>query len=198
MSADIIILASLSPFRAELLKNAAINFTTQGAQINEREIEDSLSDINPYDLSKVLAEAKALDVSSRNFGALVIGCDQTLSLNGKVLHKAKTMDEAHRRLAKLSGQTHYLNSAICLAKDGQIIWSEVVVAAMTMRVLAPDFIGRHLVRVGQKILNSVGAYQIEGEGIQLFEKIEGDHFTIIGLPLLQLLQKLRLLGVIDG
>lgn len=198
MSADSLILASLSPFRAELLKNAGLHFRVEGANIDERLVETNLGSMTPVDTASALAAAKACDVSSRFSGALVIGCDQTLDLEGTVLHKAANMEEARQRLLALSGKTHYLHSGIALAKNGTTIWSDVSTAAMTMRVLAPDFVGRHLARVGQKVLGSVGAYQIEGEGIQLFDRIEGDNFTIIGLPLLVLLKKLRAMGVIDG
>ncbi|HRP79946.1 MAG TPA: Maf family protein, partial [Aquamicrobium sp.] len=145
-----------------------------------------------------LAEAKALDVSGRMPGRLVLGADQTLSLGDEVLHKPADMEEARRRLLRLSGRTHELNSAVVLIRDGAVIWRHVGVARLTMRDLDPAFIGRHLSRVGEKALSSVGAYQIEGEGIQLFEAVEGDHFTIVGLPLLPLLAKLRELGAVDG
>jgi len=108
------------------------------------------------------------------------------------------MEEARRRLLALSGKTHQLNSAIVLVRDGEVLWRHVGIARLTMRQLDPGFIGRHLSRVGDKALSSVGAYQIEGEGIQLFESIKGDHFTIVGLPLLPLLDQLRHLGAIDG
>ena len=98
----------------------------------------------------------------------------------------------------LSGKTHQLNSAVALVRDGETLWSHVAIARLTMRELEPAFIGRYLARVGDKALSSVGAYQIEGEGIQLFEKIEGDYFTIVGLPLLPLLAALRELRAIDG
>jgi septum formation protein len=108
------------------------------------------------------------------------------------------MDEARRRLLRLSGKTHELNSAIVLAKDGETLWRHMSIARMTMRDLDPGFVGRHLANVGGRALSSVGAYQFEGEGIQLFERIEGDYFAIIGLPLLPLLAKLRELEAIDG
>jgi septum formation protein len=131
-------------------------------------------------------------------GALVIGSDQTLSLEGDIFHKPANMDEARRRLLRLSGKTHELNSAIVLAKDGETLWRHMSIARMTMRDLDPGFVGRHLATVGDRALSSVGAYQFEGEGIQLFERIEGDYFAIIGLPLLPLLAKLRELEAIDG
>ncbi|CAN7228780.1 Maf-like protein [Phyllobacterium sp. LjRoot231] len=195
-----IILASKSPFRAMLLKNAGVAFTTQSAGIDERAVEAPLynSGATPEDVALVLAEAKALDVSERNPSALVIGSDQTLSLGDEVLHKAGDMEAARRQLLKLSGEIHHLNSAVVLAKGGETIWRHVSVARMTLRDLDPGFIGRYLSRVGDIALQSVGAYQFEGEGVQLFEKVDGDYFTIVGLPLLPLLAELRREGAIDG
>jgi len=161
-------------------------------------VEAALGDLNPEDVATILAEAKAQDVSERNPGAIVIGSDQTLSLDGAIYHNPADMDEARRRLLALSGKTHDLNSAIVLAKDGETIWRHMSVARMTMRDLDPGFIGRHLSNVGDEALSSVGAYQFEGEGIQLFERIDGDYFAIIGLPMLPLLAQLRDLGAIDG
>ncbi|UXN61887.1 Maf-like protein [Phyllobacterium zundukense] len=195
-----IILASKSPFRATLLKNAGISFTVQSADIDERAVEAPLyeSGATPEDVAQILAEAKALDVSERNPSALIIGSDQTLSLGDEVLHKAEDMEAARRQLLKLSGKTHHLNSAVVLAKDGQTLWRHVSVARMTLRDLDPGFIGRYLSRVGPIALQSVGVYQFEGEGVQLFEKVDGDYFTIVGLPLLPLLAELRREGAIDG
>jgi septum formation protein len=195
-----IILASRSPFRAALLKNAGIAFTAQSADIDERAVEAPLYDsgATPEDVAQILAEAKALDVSERNPSALVIGSDQTLSLGDEIMHKADDVEAARRQLLKLSGKTHHLNSAVVLAKDGKTLWRHVSVARMTLRDLDPGFIGRYLSRVGTIALQSVGAYQVEGEGIQLFEKIDGDYFTIVGLPLLPLLAELRREGAIDG
>ncbi|KJS07781.1 MAG: septum formation inhibitor Maf [Hoeflea sp. BRH_c9] len=193
-----LVLASASPFRKALLENAGLSFDIEPAEIDERIIELSLGGLAAEDVASVLAEAKAQDVSGRNPAALVIGSDQTLSLQGEILHKPASMDEARRRLLALSGRTHELNSAIVLVRDGETIWRYVSVAHMTMRNLDPGFIGRHLSNVGDRALSSVGAYQLEGEGIQLFDRVEGDYFTIIGLPLLPLLAKLRELGAIDG
>lgn len=193
-----LVLASASPFRKALLENAGLIFDVEPAQIDERAVEETLVGVNPEDVASVLAEAKAQNVSDRNSGAIVIGSDQTLSFEGKIYHKAANMDEARRRLLELSGKTHELNSAVVLARDGETIWRHMSVARLTMRDLDPAFVGRHLSNVGERALSSVGAYQFEGEGIQLFERIEGDYFTIIGLPLLPLLSKLRELGAIDG
>lgn len=200
MSNDAIILASGSPFRKSMLENAGVAFEVDKATIDERAVEAAVegSGLTPEDLASILAEAKALDVSQRRPGALVIGTDQTLSLGDEVLHKPSDMEDARRRLLALSGKTHQLNSAIVLVRDGEVVWRHVAVARLTMRELDPRFVGRHLSRVGDKALSSVGAYQIEGEGIQLFDKVEGDHFTIVGMPLLPLLAKLREIGAIDG
>lgn len=195
-----VVLASASPFRRKMLEDAGVAVETARPGIDERAVEAAVegSGVTPEELASILAEAKAVDVSERLPGRLVVGADQTLSLGDEVLHKAADMDEARRRLLALSGKTHQLNSAVVLARDGKTIWRHVGVARLTMRPLDPAFIGRHLSRAGEKVLGSVGAYQVEGEGIQLFEKIEGDHFTIVGLPLLPLLAKLRELGAIDG
>ena len=195
-----IILASGSPFRKKMLADAGLAFDVDRPEIDERAVEAAVSGsgVAPEDLAVILAEAKALDVSARRPDALVIGCDQTLSVGDEVLHKPVDMEAARRRLLALSGNTHQLNSAVVIAKGGDVLWRHVAVARLTMRDLDPAFVGRHLSRVGPRPLSSVGAYQIEGEGIQLFERIEGDLFTIVGLPLLPLLAKLRELGVIDG
>ncbi|MBR2690960.1 MAG: Maf-like protein [Aquamicrobium sp.] len=198
--AEKIILASGSPFRLAMLKNAGIDVEAVPAKVDERALEAPLKDsgASPEDVAAILAEAKATEVSERLPGALVLGCDQTLSLGDEVFHKPTDMEGARRHLLALSGKTHQLNSAAVLVRDGAVLWRHVGVANLTMRKLDPAFIGRHLARVGAKALSSVGAYQIEGEGIQLFEKVEGDHFTIVGLPLLPLLTELRSLGAIDG
>ncbi|MBL0936854.1 MAG: Maf-like protein [Rhizobiaceae bacterium] len=195
-----IILASASPFRARMLEDAGIEFTVERPTVDERAVEEAVAGagLRPDDLAQILAEAKAVDVSQNHPGAFVIGCDQTLSLGEELMHKPADMEEARRRLLKLSGKTHHLNSAVVIAQDGEAIWRHVSVASLTMRDLDPGFIGRHLSAVGDAALSSVGAYQVEGRGIQLFEKIEGDHFTIVGLPLMPLLAKLRELGAIDG
>ncbi|EXL07771.1 Maf-like protein [Brucella anthropi] len=197
---DKLVLASKSPFRSALLKNAGIEFSTASADIDERAVEAPLYETGatPEEVAQVLAEAKALDVSEKNPGAVVIGCDQTLSLGDEIFHKPADMEAARRQLLKFSGKTHQLNSAVVLVKDGKTLWRHVSIARMTMRDLDPGFVGRYLGRVGDVALSSVGAYQVEGPGIQLFDKIEGDYFTIIGLPLLPLLAELRKEKLIDG
>ena len=195
-----LILASKSPFRATLLKNAGLAFEVHGAELDERAVEAPLagSGASPEDVAMVLAEAKANEVSARFPRSLVIGADQTLSLDDEIFHKPVDMESARRHLLQFSGRTHNLNSAVVLARGGETFWRRVDVTGMTVRRLDPGFIGRYLARVGEAALHSVGAYQFEGEGIQLFEAVDGDCFTIIGLPLLPLLAELRRLGAIDG
>ncbi len=199
MSASLI-LASSSPFRRMLMTNAGLAFDWQAAKIDERAIEAPLEEkgSSPQAVALVLAEAKARDVGQSRPDAIVIGSDQTMSLGDRVYHKPRDRAEARNHLLSLSGQTHQLNSAVVLTQGTTLVWSHVSSARLTMRTLSADFIDRHLERVGDKALSSVGAYQLEGEGIQLFETIEGDYFTILGLPMLPLLEKLRTLRVIDA
>ncbi|WP_354188687.1 Maf family nucleotide pyrophosphatase [Bartonella silvatica] len=198
MGEDKLILASLSPYRAQLLKKAGLSFFIEGASFYEREVEKTGKTKNPKELSCFLASAKAKNVSDRFSNSLVIGCDQVFELEGRVLHKVTSSKEAYQRLHDLSGKKHSLHSAVALFQNGQEVWTEAFSAHMSVRPLSSEFIERYLARVGTDVLNSVGVYQIEGEGIHLFEKIDGDFFTIIGLPLLPLLIKLRHLGVVYG
>lgn len=195
-----LILASSSASRQMLLRNAGLDFSSIPADIDERSIDARLADEGaaPETIAVELAKAKAFAVSLLHPSAFVIGSDQTMSLGSRIYHKPKDMDEAHANLISLSGKTHRLNCGAAIAQNGKIVWDIVTVADMTVRNLDKDFVTRHLERVGPKVLSSVGAYQLEGEGIQLFTSIEGDYFTILGLPLLPLLTKLRMLGVIDG
>jgi septum formation protein len=195
-----IILASKSPYRAQILSAAGIEFEIHPASLDERFIEESMlgSDFDVDDVADVLAQTKAMSVSEEFTQAWVIGSDQTLTLEGQLFHKPKNMEEARRRLLLLSGKTHQLNSAIALAKDGKILWHYSDKATIKFRELSPEFIGRHLSRVGEVALTSIGAYQIEAEGIQLFENIEGEYFSIMGMPIIPLLNQLRQLEIIDG
>ena len=195
-----IILASSSPFRRMLMENAGLSFEAHAAKIDERALEAPLekAGATPDAVALALARAKAEDVSRRFSDSLVIGSDQTMSLADRVFHKPKDMADAASHLHALSGKTHRLNSAVVIVSNGVVLWEHLAHAELTMRPLTADFIARHLARVGDRALSSVGAYQLEGEGIQLFEKIEGDYFTILGLPMLPLLKKLRELGAIDG
>lgn len=195
-----IILASKSAYRQQLLTNAGVKFSAISADINEREIEAPLLEagLGGADVAEVLAIAKSENVASANPDAYVVGSDQTLSLDGELLHKPEDMEAAQKRLLLLSGKTHELNSSIAIVRNGETLWTYVEVAHITFRELDPGYIGRHTAAAGDKILTSVGAYQIEGLGVQLFEKVEGDFFSIMGLPILPLLKKLRELELVDG
>lgn len=195
-----LILASSSPFRRMLMENAGLRFEAFAADIDERTLAAPLeaAGAGPDAIALVLAKAKAVAVSEIHRGSLVIGSDQTMSLGSRVFHKPRDVAEAEDHLRALSGKTHRLNSAIAIARDGDVLWEHLSHAELTMRELDPEFIHRHIGRVGDKALGSVGAYQLEGEGIQLFAAIDGDYFTILGLPMLPLLAQLRALEAIDG
>lgn len=182
-----------------LMENAGLAFDCSPANIDERAIEAELhaQSATPEEVALHLARAKAFEVSERFVGALVIGSDQTMSLDDRVFHKPKNRAEAKDTLKALSGKVHHLNSGISIVRDSRVEWEGVSSASLQVRELSDDFIERYLDRVGDKVMTSVGAYQLEGEGIHLFSKIEGDYFTILGLPMLPLLDALRNLGVID-
>lgn len=188
-----LILASKSRARAALLENAGLIFECQTANIDERAAEKPLVEAgaHPADIAQLLAEVKAMDVSEKNPGKLVIGADQTLGFGDKRFNKPIDDDAARRQLLELSGNSHQLHSAIALVKDGDTLWRHVSTATLTMRPFSPEEIGRYMAHVGDNVRSSVGCYQLEGLGVQLFEKIEGDYFTILGLPLLPLLGYLR-------
>jgi septum formation protein len=193
-----LVLASQSATRAKLLKATGIAFIATDSRVDERAAEAPLmaAGASPADIAMALAEAKALAVSARKPGALVIGADQTLDFDGKRWTKPATVADAHEQLARLSGHTHRLHSAVAVARQGNIAWRHNESAGLTLRSLTAEAIDAYLAEVGDAVLGSVGAYQIEGPGIRLFEKIDGDYFTILGLPLLPLLLYLRGEGII--
>jgi septum formation protein len=188
-----LILASGSAARQMLLKNAGLEFTAVPARVDERAIEESLplAGRDPVSIARHLALAKAVEVSKRHPGAFVIGCDQTMSVGDRVYHKAASLEEARATLLDLRGKAHFLNSAACLVQDGELLWSDVSRACMQMRDFSDEFLSAYLDRNRDTVLSSVGCYQLEGEGVQLFDAIGGDYFTILGLPLLPLLAALR-------
>ena len=195
-----LILASNSASRKALMAGARLDFTSEAADIDERRIEAELSAKNatPPEIAVALARAKAIEVSRRMPDAHVIGSDQVLSLGGRLLHKPANMAEAGDHIRAMSGTTHHLNCGVAIAHKGEAIWSDVSIARMTMRPISDDFLEKYLALAGDGILGSVGAYHFEGPGIQLFEKIDGDYFTILGLPMLTLLAGLRQLDLIDA
>ena len=192
-----ITLASKSSARQAVLKGAGVAFEVAVAGVDEAAVKDGLlaEGATPRDVADALAELKAVKVSRTRPG-LVIGADQTLDLGGKLFDKAETMDEARQRLLALRGQSHKLHSAVVVALDGVPIWREVPAAKLTMRPFTDEFLDAWLVRQGDGLLGSVGCYKLEDEGVQLFSKIEGDYFTILGLPMLGLLDLLRRYGAL--
>jgi nucleoside triphosphate pyrophosphatase len=186
-----LILASQSRARKMLLANAGLSFEVIPADIDERGLQQGSKLSGPGEIAKLLAREKAIWVSVRNAGHYVIGADQTLALGNRLFNKPDGRAAAAEQLRALSGQTHELHSAIAVAFDGKIAFETVVVARMTMRPLSGDEIRLYLDDAGEAVTTSVGAYQLEGLGVHLFERIEGDHFTILGLPLLPLLGFLR-------
>jgi len=195
---DSLILASQSRARQMLLANAGISFEAVPADIDERSVQKNSGLSAPGEIAGLLAREKALLVSSKNPGRYVVGADQTLALEGRLFSKPAGRPQAAEQLRLLAGHTHELHSAVAVACDGKIVFSDVSVARMTMRRLDESGIEGYLDQAGQAVTTSVGAYQLEGLGVHLFEHIEGDHFTILGLLLLPLLAFLRgegLLGV---
>jgi septum formation protein len=195
---DPLILASQSRARQMLLANAGISFEAVPADIDERAVAKTSGLASAGDIAALLAREKALSVSARQPGKFVVGADQTLALGERLFSKPAGRAQAAEQLRALAGRSHQLHSAVAVARDGKILFAEVAVAHMTMRRLSESEIDAYLDEAGQAVTTSVGAYQLEGLGVHLFERIEGDHFTILGLPLLPLLAFLRsqrLLGV---
>ena len=193
-----LILASKSRARQTLLANAAIPFDAMPADVDERALQKNSGLSSPGEIAGLLAREKALFVSSNNPGRYVVGADQTLALGARLFSKPAGRAQAADQLRLLAGGTHELHSAIAVAFDGKVVFADVSVARMTMRRLNESEIEAYLDEAGEAVTTSVGAYQLEGLGVHLFERIEGDHFTILGLPLLPLLAFLReqgLLGV---
>jgi septum formation protein len=194
---DPLILASQSPARKMLLANAGISFEAVPADIDERSLQKNSGLSAPGEIAGLLAREKACFVSSKNPGRYVIGADQTLALGSRLFSKPAGRAQAADQLRLLAGGTHELHSAVAVARDGKIVFSDVSVARMTMRRLDESAIEAYLDQAGQAVTTSVGAYQLEGLGVHLFERIEGDHFTILGLPLLSLLAFLRGEGLLN-
>ncbi|MEZ0221193.1 Maf family protein [Tardiphaga sp. 1201_B9_N1_1] len=186
-----LILASQSLARRELLANAGITFDAMPADIDERGIQQKSGLTAPGEIAALLAERKAAFISLRHPGRYVLGADQILALGDRMFSKPAGREQAAEQLAILAGRTHELHSALAVVCDGATLFSNVSVAHMTMRKLDDEAINAYLDAAGDKVTTSVGAYQLEGLGVHLFELIEGDHFTILGLPLLPLLSFLR-------
>ncbi|MBR0737212.1 septum formation protein Maf [Bradyrhizobium liaoningense] len=186
-----LILASQSSARKMLLANAGLEFKAVTADIDERGIQAASKLSNPREIGLLLAREKAKAVSARHPGGYVIGADQTLALGERLFNKPAGRAQAMAQLRDLAGSSHELNSAVAMARDGKIVFEHVSIARMTMRQMTETELSAYLDAAGDAVTTSVGAYQLEGLGIHLFERIEGDHFTILGLPLLPLLAFLR-------
>jgi septum formation protein len=188
---DPLILASQSRARQTLLAGAGIAFEAMPAEIDEREIQRASGLVTPGAIASLLAGKKALWVSARQPGRMVVGADQTLALAQRLFSKPAGRAQAAEQLRVLAGNSHELHSAVAVARDGKLVFETVSIARMTMRRLTPAEIEAYLDEAGEAVTSSVGAYQLEGLGVHLFERIDGDHFTILGLPLLPLLAFLR-------
>ncbi|MEG9860940.1 MAG: Maf family protein [Parvularculales bacterium] len=193
-----LILASTSVSRRRLAESAGLICTVQASGVDEAAIKDQLEGVAPKTLASALAEAKALAVSSEEPASFVIGADQILWCEGDFFDKAKDMAGARRTLEALRGRSHELYSAVVIARAGMIEWRFCDRAVLTMRLVSDGFLEEYLERVGEDILGSVGCYHLEGVGVQLFDKIEGSYFTVLGFPLLPLLEALRHRGVVGS
>lgn len=188
------ILASTSASRQAMLRSAGVAFEAIPPHVDEDELKASLlaQKASPRAIADALAEAKAVKVSARRPGALVLGCDQVLSFGkAEMMDKPRSLEEARQNLNLLAGKEHKLISAAVIAQNGQPIWRVVDTATLAMRSFSPEFLEDYLAREGEAVLGSVGCYRLEGLGAQLFNRLNGDFFTILGLPLLQVLDYLR-------
>ena len=191
-----LVLASASPVRAGLLARSLVPFEVSPSTIDERALSAGIGD--GARMAAALALAKAADVARRHPGRLVLGCDQTLSCEGELLHKPADAIDARRQLMRLRGRTHRLHAALALCRDGATLWTGLAEAEMVMRAVSDDFLDAYLRAAGTGVLGSVGVYHYESLGVHLFERVEGDESTILGLPLLPLLAALRRLGYLAG
>lgn len=189
-----LILASKSAARRAMLSDAGVPFVVQVADVDEDALKTP--GVDPVELAVELARAKALAVSRHDADAWVLGADQTLAFDGGLVSKAAALDAARERLSAMRGRTHQLHSAAALARNGQVVWSGVDTVEMKMRDFSDAFLDAYLAAEGEALLSCVGSYRLEGLGAQLFEAVEGDYFTVLGLPLWPILAELRRAGVI--
>lgn len=199
MTSPDLILASKSTARRQILEGAGISFQWMDANIDEDGLKQQAikSGSGPKSLALELARAKAHQVAKNYPDAYVIGCDQLLSLGGKNFDKPRDISEAMAHIQAFRGRTHTLTAGVVIMKSADVIWSHVAEANMKMRDISDAFITHYLDSEGDRVLSSVGAYRLEGMGAQLFADISGDYFTVLGLPLLPLLEELRNQGILD-
>jgi septum formation protein len=191
-----LILASASSIRSRMLQQGGVTFDVQTARVDEEMVRNALvaEQAPARDIADALAEMKARKVSDRHPGALVIGCDQVLSFEKTVLSKPSTRDAAREQLTALRGNRHQLLSAAVICEDGQPIWRFVGTVRLVMRDFTDSFLDSYLDRNWPDVADSVGAYKLEEEGVRLFSRVEGDYFTVLGMPLLEILNYLTLRG----
>lgn len=195
-----LILASGSASRQRMLREAKVPFEVDVANVDEESAIESLiaEGASARDIADFLAELKAIKVSTRHPTAFVLGADQTLGLGKEVFQKPRSLAEAEAHLRRLKGRQHKLFSAVAIAREGSVVWRAMGEATLTMREFSDEFLSAYLGETGGDILGSVGAYHVEGLGIQLFSRIDGDQFTIMGLPLVPVLDFLRLHGILKS
>ena len=191
-----LVLASRSAARRAMLENAGVTFEVRVAGVDEEAIKAASCDLDAAALAVRLAEAKALAVSRDDETAWVLGSDQTLAFGGGLVSKAGSLEAARERLRAMRGRTHQLHSGAALAVKGEIVWSGVDTVGMRMRDFSDAFLDAYLAAEGEALLSCVGSYRLEGLGSQLFEAVDGDYFTVLGLPLWPVLAELRRAGVI--
>ena len=191
-----LILASKSAARRAMLEGAGVPFSIQVADVDEDAVKASHDPADAAGLAVELARIKALAVSRRDADAWVLGADQTLGFDGGLVSKADSIAAARARLAVMRGRAHQLHSGAALARNGQIVWSGVDTATLRMRPFSDAFLDAYLAAEGEGLLACVGSYRLEGMGAQLFEAVEGDYFTVLGLPLWPVLAELRRAGVL--
>jgi septum formation protein len=193
---ETLILASKSAARRAMLENAGVPFDIRVADVDEEAIKAASTDLDAAALAVRLAEAKALAVSRDDQTAWVLGSDQTLAFDGGLVSKARSLDAARDRLKSMRGKPHQLHSGAALAIRGQVVWSGVDTVQMRMRDFSDAFLDAYLAAEGKALLTCVGSYRLEGLGSQLFEAVDGDYFTVLGLPLWPVLAELRRAGVL--
>lgn len=191
-----LILASGSAARRAMLAQAGVDFSVRTADVDEDAVKAIHAHLDAAGLAAELARAKALAVSRLDAEAWVLGGDQTLAFDGDLISKAKSLEAARERLSAMRGRTHHLHSGAALARNGSIVWSGVDSVAMRMRDFSDAFLDAYLAAEGDALLSCVGSYRLEGMGSQLFEAVEGDFFTVLGLPLWPVLAELRRAGVL--
>ncbi len=191
-----LVLASGSLARRDMLAGAGVPFTVRPADVDEDAIKAGLSHVDAAELALELARAKALAVSRHDSEAWVLGADQTLAFDGGLISKAPSLEAARSRLATMRGRRHHLHSGAALARDGRLVWSGVDTATLVMRDFSDAFLDAYLAAEGEGLLACVGAYRLEGMGSQLFASVDGDYFTVLGLPLWPVLAELRRVGVL--